>query len=186
MYRLSPKSRLYEGFFNWETKTIGPYKAEPEYGYLEEYHIKKGTPPKYLLYQVMLDYPEVVAAIFINNAYICCFRNSGSMFYKEAYDQSIRLSNKSWMYTQKIDVVPIGYEKTAYKCQSVFTRPAQLMYSVSRKAVFFNENWIPIFEEPEILREDKLSLYKELVTENKGDCVYLMKGGNAVWKSFTD
>lgn len=170
-----------ETYFDWGTASIGPYRMLPSYGYIEYYHAYHPTPDKHYLYKIMSEDKYVMAAVFINNAYVACLERSGSIYYYDIYNNVKRLSAETGYSVEGADYIPIGYERTSCKCQSVFFKPAMLTYSISKRAVLIDGRWVPIMEDVGILRKDDMQLYKELLNRN---CryMYLTEGGEYVWK----
>ena len=181
VYRLHSTGPILEEYFDWDTHKIGPYSVDPEYGYIEEYHVKIPDVPMRMLYKLVAEDPRILAAISINHTYIACLFEYGTMYYYYFEDGLFHLSSRKWTITETNDVVPIGLMRTRYKCQSVCLLPARLLYSKSRMSVHVNKRWIPIHEEPDTEREIPFLLYSELIKQGK-EYVYYNKGGELIWK----
>ena len=181
VYRLHSKGLIQEGYFDWDTKRIGPYVVEPEYGYIEEYHSGVAELPLRDFYKLLAEDDNILAALSINKTFIACLFKGGSVYYYYYEDRLFHLSKVNWTYGENIDVVPIGFERTRYKCQSVFLMPAQLLYSPSRMSIYYNRTWTPLHRKPMIGHEISNALYTDLIHQNK-EYVYYSEGGDLVWK----
>ena len=182
MYKLHSRGYVIPAFFNWDENIIGPYEFESEFGYSEEYHYGVAEPNKHWLYKAMSEDSSVVACFFVNASYVCCMKADGTYYYIDLDTGLSVISSKKWQ-GYHLSCAPVGYQKTAYKCQSVYLPPAAVLYSTRRKELNVNGVWKPVHDELDIGCDLPLSMYSELVHSDHS-YFYVKEGGEVVWKDF--
>lgn len=169
-------------FFDWDTNRIGPYIIDPMYTYSETSHQELDVPIKRHLYKELAENKDALAVFFVNNAYVCCLKSNGSYHYHSLFDNLLYLSNKGFHSTLEETLIPCGFVRTAYKCQSVRMPLARVLYSKKKRALSIFDEWIPFNEEIDESAEIKNNLYGQLIKRGNDYCVCGKE--HIVWKDF--
>lgn len=180
MYKYHTQGYAIPAYFDWDSYTIGPYRVFSEYSYSEDYHTTVAEPNKHWLYKCMSDDDNVIACFFVNASYVCCLLKDGKYYYYDLSEGITIWASNRWS-GYKDDSVPVGFEKTRYKCQSVFMPPARVLYSAKRRAINVSGKWIPVNDDIDEVGDLDVSLYSRLIHSQFEYC-YKRKGGEVLWR----
>lgn len=189
LWRLKAGGILEEGYYNYETGTVGPYKFTEPYGYAVEWYVKKPTPPIKLLYHELLNSQDAVATMFVNNSFVAtvyrdCIR------YKDLDTGEICTETLTDFENSEKMLVDIGWVKTYIKCQQACYIPFKLYMDVfTYKAYIGNGVWVDVKGIPEIQETINFPMYKSMFDKDvvavynnlqEGSYSYFTKEGNLI------
>lgn len=129
-----------KGYYDYKTQTLGPYSFREKYGYVVSYYSDWPTPPIRLLYRALLETKTALAAIFVNNYYIC-------LLYPDAI-KYIGISDDHYDFYPIDDlkvrnVIDCGWVKTYLDCADVSRLPYKLQMDLQTGEVYMgNGEWI--------------------------------------------
>lgn len=178
LYRIAPHGQIRKSYYNYETKTLGPYTFDAPIPYIEKYHMYKAEPSLYYLYEALLGNPEALCVFFANNDYVAVVTER-SIIYTNIYKTNDILPYKFSKPLHHVECIPVGYVKTYAECVSIATLPYRLFYSDILHSIYLEDKWIAVKDEPVLNTE--LKLYAELLKHDEAEAVYMNSEGKMIF-----
>ena len=178
LYRIAPGGEIRKSYYDYQTKTIGPYTFEAPIAYIDKYHIEKAEPSLDHLYEAILGNTDALCVFFTNNDYVAIVTKN-TIVYANIYDKRDVIPYKFKEPLYVVDSVPVGYVKTRPECVSIATLPYKLFYSELLCSVYFEGKWMPIKDKPMI--NPPIKFYARLLEHEEAEAVYVNSDGREIF-----
>lgn len=164
IYRLAGGGIIETGYYDYNTKTLGPYTFPEKIGYVQDFYSHHPTPASRLLYKELLATETGLAAIFVNNSYVCILYPD-ALKYIDIDDKSSKVFNLLDDERPKTRrMANCGWVKTYMVCADVARLPYRLQYDIGANKVYLgNGKWVTQPGFPRISNSVDYPMYKRLL-----------------------
>lgn len=173
IWRYAPEGVIHPDYYLYKTKKLGPYTIDESYGYVREYYTDKATPPIWKLYRALLESIDGIAAMFVNNSYVC-------VVHPESLEYIDVITAEREVYRKETELLVsgmlnVGWIRTKLQCTQISMKPFRLqMDPVTGLLYAGGGNWVrpevfPAFDETKL----GYPLYKILLEQEDKSAVYL-------------
>ena len=166
IWRYAPGGIIETGYYSYETEKLGPYQFREHMGYEVDYFINYVTPPARLLYKALNDTRTAIAAMFVNNFFLCVVYPD-SMKYYSTHSDLTKLYMHGDNAPELKHMCNCGWVKTRMIAVDVPRLPYRLQMDLDTTKMYLGDNtWVEMEELPKFSDKIDRELYVSLL-ENK-------------------
>lgn len=169
VWRYAGGGIIEQGFYDYKTQTLGPYRFVEPYTYVPNFYSEIPTPPARLLYQALLETKTALAAIFVNNSFVCTLFPDGLKYIGIGEDYYDFKPIDGLEYKNMIDC---GWVKTYLDCADVARLPYKLQMDLSNGLVYMGKGeWVKPPGFPSLDKPATYPMYKRLLEHEEATAV---------------
>lgn len=161
IWRYAGGGIIEQGYYDYKTHTLGPYKFVEPYTYVPTFYSEIPTPSIRILYQTLLETKTALAAIFVNNSFVCLLYPDGLKYIGLGEDYYDFKSIENLECKKMIDC---GWVKTYLDCADVARLPYKLQMDLTNGLVYMGKGeWVKPPGFPAFDKQPTYPMYKRLL-----------------------